>query len=54
MRRGQASPEERLLAAAASAVLATFREQMEQQLLSGPASAALRLLESALVPYREE
>jgi hypothetical protein len=40
-----------LLAAAARAVLAVFREPLEQRTLGGPATAALRLLESALEPY---
>lgn len=41
-----------LLAAAARAVLAAFREPLEQRQLSSPATATLRLLETALEPYR--
>lgn len=44
-------PREALLAAAARAVLAAFREPLEQRSLSSPAMASLRLLESALDPY---
>ena len=44
-------PREALLAAAARAVLAALREPLEQRELSSPATAALRLLESALEPY---
>jgi len=45
------TPREALLAAAARAVLAAMRDPLEQRELSGPATAALRLLESALEPY---
>lgn len=45
------SPREALLAAAARAVLASFRDSLEQRNLAGPQTAALRLLESALEPY---
>jgi hypothetical protein len=45
-------PREILLAAAARAVLAAFREPLEQQRLTSPATATLRLLETALEPYR--
>jgi hypothetical protein len=31
--------------------LASFRDPLEQRALSGPQTAALRLLESALDPY---
>lgn len=41
-----------LLAAAARAVLAAFREPLEQRQLTAPATATLRLLETALEPYR--
>jgi hypothetical protein len=44
-------PREALLAAASRAVLAALREPLERRELSGPATAALRLLESALEPY---
>jgi hypothetical protein len=43
-----------LLATAARAVLAAFREQLEQRLLTAPATATLRLLETALEPYRRD
>jgi uncharacterized OsmC-like protein len=46
------SPRELLLAAAAQAVLAAFREPLERRRLSPPATATLRLLESALEPYQ--
>jgi hypothetical protein len=50
-----ASPDytarEILLAAAARAVLSALREPLEQRRLSGPATATLRVLESALEPY---
>ena len=46
------APRELLLAAAARAVLAAFREPLEQKRLGAPATATLRLLESALEPYR--
>jgi hypothetical protein len=47
-------PRELLLAAAAGAVLAAFREPLEHRHLSAPATAALRLLETALEPYRTD
>lgn len=46
------TPREILLAAAARAVLAAFRESLEERRLSSPATATLRLLETALEPYR--
>ena len=46
------SPRELLLAAAARAVLAAFREPLEQKRLPAPATATLRLLETALEPYQ--
>jgi hypothetical protein len=49
---GSFEAREILLAAAARAVLAAFREPLEQRQLSAPATATLRLLESALEPYR--
>ncbi len=45
-------PREILLAAAARAVLVAFREPLEQRQLTAPATATLRLLETALEPYR--
>lgn len=45
------SPRELVLAAAARAVLAAFRDPLERRGLSPPATATLRLLESALEPY---
>ena len=48
------APRELLLAAAARAVLAAFREPLEQKKLSAPATATLRLLETALEPYRPD
>lgn len=48
------APRELLLAAAARAVLATFREPLEQKRLPAPATATLRLLETALEPYRRD
>ena len=45
------SPRELVLAAAARAVLAAFRDQLEKKRLSLSATATLRLLESALEPY---
>lgn len=45
------SPREILLAAAARAVLAAFRESLEQRSLPAPATATLRVLETALEPY---
>jgi hypothetical protein len=47
------SPRELLLATAARAVLAAFRDPLERRRLSPPATATLRLLETALEPYRE-
>ena len=46
------APRELLLAAAARAVLAAFREPLEQKRLAAPATATLRLLETALEPYQ--
>ena len=46
------TPRELLLAAAARAVLAAFREPLEKKRLAAPATATLRLLETALEPYR--
>lgn len=48
------APREILLATAARAVLAAFREPLEQRRLSSPATATLRLLETALEPYRAD
>ena len=48
------APRELLLAAAARAVLAAFREPLEQKRLATPATATLRLLETALEPYRQD
>jgi hypothetical protein len=48
------APREILLAAAARAVLAAFRDPLEQRRLSPPATATLRLLETALDPYRPD
>lgn len=48
------APRELLLAAAARAVLAAFREPLEQRRLAAPATATLRLLETALEPYRPD
>lgn len=45
------SPREILLAAAARAVLAAFREPLEQKRLPSPAPATLRVLEAALELY---
>jgi hypothetical protein len=45
------TPREMLLAAAARAVLAAFREPLEERRLSAPATATLRLLETALEPF---
>ena len=45
------APREILLAAAARAVLAAFREPLEKKRLAKPATATLRLLETALEPY---
>lgn len=46
------SPREILLAAAARAVLAAFREELEERRLPAAATATLRLLETALEPYQ--
>ncbi len=51
---GDFAPRDLLLAAAARAVLAAFREPLEQKKLTGPATATLRLLETALEPYRPD
>jgi hypothetical protein len=48
------APRELLLAAAARAVLAAFREPLERKRLAAPATATLRLLETALEPYRAD
>lgn len=48
------APRELLLAAASRAVLAAFREPLEQKRLAAPATATLRLLETALEPYRQD
>ena len=48
------APREILLAAAARAVLAAFREPLEDEKLPMPAIATLRLLETALEPYRAD
>ena len=45
------SPREILLAAAARAVLAAFREPLEQKRLPAPAAATLRLLGAGLGPH---
>lgn len=45
------SPREALLVAAARAVLFALRDPLEERKLEGPATASLRLLESALEPY---
>lgn len=45
------APRELLLAAAARAVLASFREPLERKKLPAPATATLRLLETSLEPY---
>ena len=45
------SPREILLAAAARAVLAAFREPLEQKRLPAPATATLRVLEAELELY---
>lgn len=44
-------PRELLLAAAARATLAVFRERLEKRGLSPQATAALRLLETAVEAY---
>ncbi len=51
---GPFAARELLLAAAARAVLAAFREPLEQKKLGAPATATLRLLETALEPYRPD
>lgn len=48
------SPREILLAAAAQAVLAAFRDRLETRRLPATAIATLRVLESALEPYRAD
>ncbi|HEV2818798.1 MAG TPA: hypothetical protein VGW40_16445 [Allosphingosinicella sp.] len=48
---GGYSARELVLAAAARAVLAAFREPLEERRLTPPANATLRLLETALDPY---
>lgn len=47
------SPREVLLAAAARAVLAAFRDPLEEKRLPAPATATLRVLEAALELYAE-
>jgi len=47
------SPRELLLVTAARAVLAAFRDPLERRRLSPPATATLRLLETALESYGE-
>jgi hypothetical protein len=51
---GGYSPRERLLVAAANAVLAVFREPLAQRQLSVNATATLRLLENAVQPYEND
>lgn len=53
MSEGAADRDAEVLAAAAHAVLATFRRDVEQKQLPGEAVAALRLLGSALELYRD-
>jgi hypothetical protein len=48
------TPREILLAAAARAVLGALREPIEESRLSASAAATLRLLETALEPYRPD
>ena len=48
------APRELLLAAAARAVLAAFREPLERKQLAAPATATLRLLGTALESYRTD
>lgn len=48
------SGREILLAAAAKAVLAALRGPLEERRLPGPAIATLRVLETALEPYRSD
>ena len=48
------SAREILLAAAARAVLAAFREPLEQRRLPAAATATLRVLETALEPYGKD
>lgn len=50
-RMGGFAAREILLAAAARAVIAAFREPAEQKRLTPAADASLRLLEGALQPY---
>ena len=50
-RMGGYAARELLLAAAARAVLAAFREPLEKKRLSPSATASLRLMETALEPY---
>jgi len=47
------SPREILLAASARAVLAAFRDSLEQKRLAAPATATLRVLEAALELYAD-
>lgn len=53
MGNGEADRDAEVLAAAAQAVLATFRADVEQKQLPGAAIAALRLLNAALQRYRD-
>lgn len=50
---GEAERDAEVLAAAAHAVLTTFRRDVEQKQLPGAAVAALRLLSAALERYRD-
>lgn len=45
--------DEELLAAAAQAVVAAFRDQVQREHLSATSIAALRLLETALMLYQD-
>lgn len=45
------TPRETLLVTAARAVLASFRERLDEKRLSSNEAAALRLLDTALDPY---
>lgn len=47
------SPRELLLAASARAVLAAFRDPLEEKRLPAPATATLRVLEAALELYAD-
>ena len=47
------STDEELLAAAAQAVVAAFREDLSRQHLPPTGAAALRLLETALMLYQD-